>query len=111
MRAFRFLVTFSSEPLNSEDVVSILPFGEALCFVNGDRVTERTALRSGDRIMLGKCHIFRFNHPGQGGTPFTLKHSQSMSFQPGRLRRKSHQEPKRPHLPDQSTGGLRRMSC
>uniref|UniRef100_A0A8D3EBS0 plus-end-directed kinesin ATPase n=1 Tax=Scophthalmus maximus TaxID=52904 RepID=A0A8D3EBS0_SCOMX len=34
-------------------------------YVNGKRVTEPTVLRSGNRIILGKSHVFRFNHPEQ----------------------------------------------
>ncbi|XP_048831815.1 kinesin-like protein KIF1A isoform X2 [Brienomyrus brachyistius] len=41
------------------------PCEEAETYVNGKRVTEPTILRSGNRIILGKSHVFRFNHPEQ----------------------------------------------
>lgn len=42
-------------------VVTLIP--KALTFVNGKTVTEPIALRTGSRVILGKYHVFRFNHP------------------------------------------------
>uniref|UniRef100_A0A8C1I4K0 Kinesin family member 1Aa n=1 Tax=Cyprinus carpio carpio TaxID=630221 RepID=A0A8C1I4K0_CYPCA len=45
--------------------VILEPCEGAETYVNGKRVTEPTVLRSGNRIILGKSHVFRFNHPEQ----------------------------------------------
>ncbi|XP_048109367.1 kinesin-like protein KIF1A isoform X20 [Alosa alosa] len=49
---------------NGEAVI-LEPCEDAETYVNGKRVTEPTVLRSGNRIILGKSHVFRFNHPEQ----------------------------------------------
>ncbi|XP_059198086.1 kinesin-like protein KIF1A isoform X3 [Centropristis striata] len=41
------------------------PCEGAETYVNGKRVMEPTILKSGNRIILGKSHVFRFNHPVQ----------------------------------------------
>lgn len=51
---------------NHEGIVSLHPRKNALCFVNGREVTEPTILKTGSRVILGKNHVFRFNHPEQG---------------------------------------------
>uniref|UniRef100_A0A8C9TKG4 plus-end-directed kinesin ATPase n=1 Tax=Scleropages formosus TaxID=113540 RepID=A0A8C9TKG4_SCLFO len=45
--------------------VVLEPCEGAETYVNGKRVTEPTILRSGNRIIMGKSHVFRFNHPEQ----------------------------------------------
>uniref|UniRef100_A0A8B9KCY1 plus-end-directed kinesin ATPase n=1 Tax=Astyanax mexicanus TaxID=7994 RepID=A0A8B9KCY1_ASTMX len=45
--------------------VILEPCEGAETYVNGKKVTEPTVLRSGNRIILGKSHVFRFNHPEQ----------------------------------------------
>ncbi|XP_037554229.1 kinesin-like protein KIF1A [Nematolebias whitei] len=47
------------------ETVVLEPCEEAETYVNGKRVTEPTVLKSGNRIILGKSHVFRFNHPEQ----------------------------------------------
>lgn len=42
------------------------PKPKALCYVNGREVVEPTILKTGSRVILGKNHVFRFNHPEQG---------------------------------------------
>ena len=37
----------------------------AICFVNGRKVDSAVVLRTGSRGILGKNHVFRFNHPEQ----------------------------------------------
>ena len=37
----------------------------AICFVNGRKVDSAVVLRTGSRVILGKNHVFRFNHPEQ----------------------------------------------
>lgn len=51
---------------NSAGTVHLVPTSEeALCYVNGRRVTERMELKTGARVILGKYHVFRFQHPAQ----------------------------------------------
>uniref|UniRef100_A0A7N6AMV6 plus-end-directed kinesin ATPase n=1 Tax=Anabas testudineus TaxID=64144 RepID=A0A7N6AMV6_ANATE len=56
--------TSSSGPMG-ETAVVLEPCEDAETYVNGKRVTEPTILKSGNRIILGKSHVFRFNHPVQ----------------------------------------------
>ncbi|XP_016521179.1 kinesin-like protein KIF1A [Poecilia formosa] len=49
----------------SGETVILEPCEGAETYVNGKRVTEATVLKSGNRIILGKSHVFRFNHPEQ----------------------------------------------
>ncbi|XP_036109726.1 kinesin-like protein KIF1A isoform X17 [Molossus molossus] len=49
----------------SEAVVTLEPCQGADTYVNGKKVTEPSILRSGNRIIMGKSHVFRFNHPEQ----------------------------------------------
>ncbi|XP_051928933.1 kinesin-like protein KIF1A isoform X1 [Hippocampus zosterae] len=56
--------TSSSGP-QGEIAVVLEPCEGAETYVNGKRVTEATVLKSGNRIILGKSHVFRFNHPVQ----------------------------------------------
>ena len=46
--------------------VNIVPSVDALCYVNGKRVTDPIVLKTGSRVILGMSHVFRFNHPDQG---------------------------------------------
>ncbi|KAM6920969.1 kinesin-like protein KIF1A isoform 6-T6 [Xenentodon cancila] len=58
--------TFTSSPgPTGETTVVLEPCEGAETYVNGKRVTEATVLKSGNRIILGKSHVFRFNHPEQ----------------------------------------------
>ncbi|XP_071945564.1 kinesin-like protein KIF1A isoform X3 [Antedon mediterranea] len=51
---------------NTDDSVLIMPISpECLCYVNGKLVEEPVELYSGYRVILGKFHVFRFNHPKQ----------------------------------------------
>ncbi|XP_061097068.1 kinesin-like protein KIF1A [Conger conger] len=58
------IFTSAMGPLN-EAVVILEPCEGSETYVNGKRVTESTVLRSGNRIIMGKSHVFRFNHPEQ----------------------------------------------
>ncbi|XP_070801763.1 kinesin-like protein KIF1A isoform X16 [Pituophis catenifer annectens] len=49
----------------SEAIVTLEPCEGADTYVNGKKVTEPSILRSGNRIIMGKSHVFRFNHPEQ----------------------------------------------
>ncbi|XP_055077150.1 kinesin-like protein KIF1A [Periophthalmus magnuspinnatus] len=57
--------TFTSSSDANGETVILEPCEGAETYVNGKRVTEPTVLRSGNRIILGKSHVFRFNHPVQ----------------------------------------------
>ncbi|XP_043097329.1 kinesin-like protein KIF1A isoform X1 [Puntigrus tetrazona] len=57
--------TFTSTTGPTGEAVILEPCEGAETYVNGKRVTEATVLRSGNRIILGKSHVFRFNHPEQ----------------------------------------------
>ncbi|XP_055020941.1 kinesin-like protein KIF1A [Boleophthalmus pectinirostris] len=57
--------TFTSSSDANGETVILEPCEGAETYVNGKRVTEPTVLKSGNRIILGKSHVFRFNHPVQ----------------------------------------------
>ncbi|KAM8745034.1 kinesin-like protein KIF1A isoform 31-T31 [Acanthopagrus schlegelii] len=57
--------TFTSATGPTGETVVLEPCEGAETYVNGKRVTEPTVLKSGNRIILGKSHVFRFNHPVQ----------------------------------------------
>uniref|UniRef100_A0A8C7P390 plus-end-directed kinesin ATPase n=1 Tax=Oncorhynchus mykiss TaxID=8022 RepID=A0A8C7P390_ONCMY len=58
--------TFSSTAgSGGEGNVSLEPCEGAEIYVNGKLVTTPTLLRSGNRIIMGKSHVFRFNDPEQ----------------------------------------------
>ncbi|KAM9795993.1 kinesin-like protein KIF1A isoform 5-T5 [Syngnathus typhle] len=57
--------TFTSSTGPQGETVVLEPCEGAETYVNGKRVTEATVLKSGNRIILGKSHVFRFNHPVQ----------------------------------------------
>lgn len=51
---------------NQNSIVTLIPLApEALCFVNGRRIDGAKELKTGARVILGKYHVFRFQHPGQ----------------------------------------------
>ncbi|KAM9298879.1 kinesin-like protein KIF1B isoform 6-T6 [Gastrophryne carolinensis] len=50
---------------NGEVVVMLEPCENSETYVNGKRVVLPVQLRSGNRIIMGKNHVFRFNHPEQ----------------------------------------------
>ncbi|XP_051875004.1 kinesin-like protein KIF1A isoform X18 [Pristis pectinata] len=57
---------FRSDVKSLGEVIVILePCEGADTYLNGKQVTEPTVLRSGNRIIMGKSHVFRFNHPEQ----------------------------------------------
>ena len=51
---------------NTEGEVKLVPMEGAICFVNGRQVEKEIVLTTGSRVILGKTHVFRFNHPDQG---------------------------------------------
>jgi kinesin family member 1 len=48
---------------NVDNVVTVIPNEGAAVMVNGIRVDQPRRLRSGNRIIIGDFHIFRFNNP------------------------------------------------
>ncbi|NWI91039.1 KIF1B protein, partial [Pitta sordida] len=57
---------FRSDTKSSgEVIVTLEPCEGADTYVNGKKVMEPSILRSGNRIIMGKSHVFRFNHPEQ----------------------------------------------
>ncbi|XP_014468851.1 PREDICTED: kinesin-like protein unc-104 isoform X18 [Dinoponera quadriceps] len=50
---------------NHEGIITLIPKNGALIYVNGREVTESLTLTTGSRVILGKNHVFRFNHPDQ----------------------------------------------
>ncbi|XP_024082075.1 kinesin-like protein unc-104 isoform X5 [Cimex lectularius] len=50
---------------NREGIVTLKPLPGADCYVNGRQVSDSEVLRTGSRVILGKNHVFRFNHPVQ----------------------------------------------
>ncbi|XP_062467098.1 kinesin-like protein KIF1A isoform X20 [Pezoporus occidentalis] len=55
----------SDNKTGGEVIVTLEPCEGADTYVNGKKVTEPSILRSGNRIIMGKSHVFRFNHPEQ----------------------------------------------
>lgn len=51
---------------NHEGIITLIPKKGALIYVNGREVTEPIVLKTGSRVILGRNHVFRFNHPDQG---------------------------------------------
>ncbi|MGH0159520.1 UNVERIFIED_CONTAM: hypothetical protein FKN15_039024 [Acipenser sinensis] len=50
---------------HSSVIVLLEPCEGSETYVNGKRVGASVQLRSGNRIIMGKNHVFRFNHPEQ----------------------------------------------
>ncbi|XP_078498387.1 kinesin-like protein KIF1B isoform X1 [Lissotriton helveticus] len=55
----------SERTVTGEVVVMLEPCERSETYVNGKRVVHSVQLRSGNRIIMGKNHVFRFNHPEQ----------------------------------------------
>ncbi|XP_073978084.1 kinesin family member unc-104 isoform X4 [Rhodnius prolixus] len=50
---------------NRDGVVTLKSLPGADCYVNGRLVVDSDVLKTGSRVILGKNHVFRFNHPTQ----------------------------------------------
>uniref|UniRef100_A0A8C2WQ21 Kinesin family member 1B n=1 Tax=Cyclopterus lumpus TaxID=8103 RepID=A0A8C2WQ21_CYCLU len=55
----------SERNANGHVIVMLVPCEGSETYVNGKRVEDSIQLRSGNRIIMGKNHVFRFNHPEQ----------------------------------------------
>ncbi|KAF7506650.1 hypothetical protein GJ744_011582 [Endocarpon pusillum] len=68
---------------NADNVVTLTPSEGAAVMVNGLRINEPRRLRSGNRIILGDFHIFRFNNPQEAraerAEQSLLRHSVTVS--------------------------------
>ncbi|XP_066527578.1 kinesin-like protein KIF1C [Hoplias malabaricus] len=62
---------------HGEVEVTLEPFEGAETYVNGKQITEPTVLKQGNRVVMGKNHVFRFNHPEQA----RLERERSCSFE------------------------------
>jgi kinesin family protein 1 len=49
----------------ANELVKLRPITPALCYVNGKQIEDTVSLKSGDRVIFGKSHVFRFNNPEQ----------------------------------------------
>lgn len=50
---------------NDNGIVTIIPNSEAMVYINGRKLDEAEILETGARVILGKNHVFRFQHPQQ----------------------------------------------
>ncbi|XP_066589122.1 kinesin-like protein unc-104 isoform X3 [Prorops nasuta] len=50
---------------NHEGIITLIPKKGALIYVNGREISEPIVLKTGSRVILGRNHVFRFNHPDQ----------------------------------------------
>lgn len=50
---------------NDNGIVSIIPKQDSLIYINGRKITEPEVLSTGSRVILGRNHVFRFQHPQQ----------------------------------------------
>ncbi|XP_070491501.1 kinesin-like protein unc-104 isoform X2 [Chironomus tepperi] len=64
---------------NDNGIVSIIPKEEALIFINGRKVIETEVLLTGSRVILGRNHVFRFQHPQQAREKLEQKLSEESS--------------------------------
>lgn len=64
---------------NDSGIVSIIPKEDALIFINGRKVIETEVLLTGSRVILGRNHVFRFQHPQQAREKLEQKLSEESS--------------------------------
>ncbi len=53
------------ENLLNETVVLKPCSSESLCYVNGRKIEDFYSLKTGDRVIFGRSHVFRYNNPEQ----------------------------------------------
>ncbi len=79
---------------NVDGLVTLVPRDGAAIMVNGLRVDKPSRLRSGNRVILGDFHIFRFNHPlearAERKEQSLLRHTVTTSQLGSPVRRPSH---------------------
>ncbi|XP_015195972.1 kinesin-like protein KIF1C [Lepisosteus oculatus] len=67
---------------NGEVAVTLEPLDGAETYVNGKQITEPLILKQGNRIVMGKNHVFRFNHPEQARLERERNASQDQQGEP-----------------------------
>lgn len=65
---------------NNNEVVTLHPETGSTITVNGMAVGQQTRLHNGYRIILGNCHIFRFNHPQEVRQERDRRNSSDLHF-------------------------------
>ncbi len=53
------------ENLLNETVILKPISNSSLCYVNGKKIDESFVLKTGDRVIFGRSHVFRYNNPEQ----------------------------------------------
>ena len=53
------------ENLLNETVILRPTASTSLCYVNGKKIDESYVLKTGDRVIFGRSHVFRYNNPQQ----------------------------------------------
>ncbi|XP_078001290.1 kinesin-like protein KIF16B [Glandiceps talaboti] len=64
---------------NANGVVNLIPLKKAPCSINGQAIMEATSLTQGCVVLLGKTHMFRFNHPAEAARLRMERKSKSMT--------------------------------
>ena len=50
----------------SNEIVILKPISSnSLCYVNGKKIEDSYTLKTGDRVIFGRSHVFRYNNPEQ----------------------------------------------
>ncbi|KAI5612221.1 kinesin-like protein KIF1B isoform X4, partial [Silurus asotus] len=62
---FSIIIYLKNIHNNARVIVLLVPCEGSETYVNGKCVNDAVQLRSGNRIIMGKNHVFRFNHPEQ----------------------------------------------
>lgn len=67
---------------NDKGIVSVIIKPDALVFINGRKIVEPEVLTTGSRVILGRNHVFRFQHPQQAREKRERKVSENPNEQP-----------------------------
>ncbi|XP_013402040.1 kinesin-like protein unc-104 isoform X1 [Lingula anatina] len=81
---------------NIEGVVKLISSNDAIVYLNGKKITEPTILKTGSRVILGKSHVFRFNHPEQAKILSAQKASMTLDLPPMSREKRENVEKKSP---------------
>ncbi|KAM9390825.1 kinesin-like protein KIF1C [Salvelinus alpinus] len=74
-------VFYSHTNHQGEVIVTLEPLEGAETYVNGKQITEALVLKQGNRIVMGKNHVFRFTHPEQARLEREQRERSSTSHQ------------------------------
>ncbi|XP_070569442.1 kinesin-like protein KIF16B isoform X2 [Ptychodera flava] len=64
---------------NKAGQVTLIPLHGAPCSINGQTISQPTVLTQGCVVLLGKTHMFRFNHPAEAARLRMQRKSKSMT--------------------------------